>query len=380
MNSAAALQLLARQWKSNLDAALAYAKAGLLIFPCNAKKAPCIPNGFYGATCNPEAVRQWWGQNYPDALIALRTGRENGLVVVDVDDVTVIPGLHLHRTFTVTTPRGGRHYYFTHPGDSVKIKCTQGAIAPKVDTRGDLGYVGIPPSATPKGPYVVSDTTPPQPMPEDLRKRLQEENGLQRDRVTEWQSLSALSLCLSVNREKIVSILNRTLPKADGVRNHSVFLLARGLKFDAGLADAPFSELRSVVLEWHSRALPVIATKDADETLSDFAYAWERVRMPLEGDPVTAALNATRAGGLPKEAGKYQTESTRLLLGICWQLALRSSGAFFLSCHVAGKVMGLSHVMVHKRLRLFVAEGLIEIFHKGDTYNATRYLWKGNGQ
>lgn len=76
---------------SPLEAALTYAEHGLKVFPCREKddgdykaKAPYIAGGFKSASDDPQQIRQWWAK-FPNALIGLVTGRESGLVVVDID-------------------------------------------------------------------------------------------------------------------------------------------------------------------------------------------------------------------------------------------------------------------------------------------------------
>ena len=76
---------------SPLEAALAYAEQGLKVFPCREKddgdykvKAPYIAGGFKSASDDPDQIRQWWAK-FPNALIGLVTGRESGLVVIDID-------------------------------------------------------------------------------------------------------------------------------------------------------------------------------------------------------------------------------------------------------------------------------------------------------
>lgn len=71
--------------------------------------------------------------------VGLRTGA--GVVVIDCD-----PGaddLKLPPTVTVSTPRGGRHYYFRYDGS---LGNSVGKLAPHVDVRADRGQVACPPS------------------------------------------------------------------------------------------------------------------------------------------------------------------------------------------------------------------------------------------
>ena len=100
-----------------LDAALRYAAHGWPVFPCNGKR-PMVANGFHDATTDRETVEGWWRQ-WPDANVAVPTGGPSGLLVVDVDGDEGYDSLRelerehgeLPRTASVTTPRGGQHFY-----------------------------------------------------------------------------------------------------------------------------------------------------------------------------------------------------------------------------------------------------------------------------
>jgi hypothetical protein len=135
------------------EAALIYATDhGFLIFPCRGK-SPLIPGGFKNASKDPETVKAWWAK-WPDANIGMATGAPSGFFVLDVD---VKPGKNGEATLTSytskhgplpytrrgRTPSGGWHYWFVHPtagGYSTVEKLGKG-----LDTRGDGGYVIIPP-------------------------------------------------------------------------------------------------------------------------------------------------------------------------------------------------------------------------------------------
>ena len=134
-----------------LDAALRYAARGWPVFPCNGKR-PMVANGFHDATTDREMVEWWWRQ-WPDANVAVPTGGPSGLLVLDVDpDKGGGDSLHelerehgeLPRTPSVTTPSGGQHFYFRHPGGEVPSNA--GQLGPGLDIRADGGYVVAPPS------------------------------------------------------------------------------------------------------------------------------------------------------------------------------------------------------------------------------------------
>jgi len=141
--------------ETTLEAALKLAARGWKVFPCRSNKAPYTPHGFYDATADESTLRQWW-RKWPEALIGVPTGAENGFIVVDIDVdrsqgkdgeavwSCILEGLDLPVTPMARTPRGGRHLYFKHPG--YKVLSTSNQIGPGIDTRADGGYVIVPPS------------------------------------------------------------------------------------------------------------------------------------------------------------------------------------------------------------------------------------------
>ena len=145
---------------TNTGAALAYAEEfGWHVFtlsPNGDGKRPYPgTNGFRDATTDPKEIAAMFRQ-HPQARIAIRTGVESGMFVLDVDTGSGKRGAdalmsleqeqgELPRTRMHRTPRGGTHYFFKHPGDR-KIKTTSGELGSGLDVRGDGGYVAAPPS------------------------------------------------------------------------------------------------------------------------------------------------------------------------------------------------------------------------------------------
>jgi len=136
-----------------VDAAVRYAEMGWPVFPCHPTgHQPLVEKGFYAATTNRQQMLLWWSR-WPDAAIALRTGEEAGVFVVDVDprhggDIFLdeLEAEHgpLPHTVEYQTGGGGRHIYFKWPGK--RVKCSTGQIASGIDIKGDGGYVILPPS------------------------------------------------------------------------------------------------------------------------------------------------------------------------------------------------------------------------------------------
>jgi hypothetical protein len=139
-----------------LAAALRYAELGYRVFPCVAAgKAPLTDHGFHDATCDPDQIERWWAK-HPLANIGIAT---EGLIVIDIDGATnAWPGGDPERSAELavapmaTTPRGGSHRIFRQPAGKA-WRCTEGRLAPKVDTRADGGYIVAPPSVVEGKPY-----------------------------------------------------------------------------------------------------------------------------------------------------------------------------------------------------------------------------------
>ena len=155
-------------------AALAYARAGLPIFPCHPQdKTPLTRFGFKDATTEPRQLSRWW-EKWPNAMIGLRTGPESGVFVLDVDvdpeqnidgfiALAVLEQQHasLSETLRSVTPRGGSHYFFRWRHG---IKNSASKLGAGLDIRGDGGYCILPPSRRSDGrAYELAELSATQP-------------------------------------------------------------------------------------------------------------------------------------------------------------------------------------------------------------------------
>jgi hypothetical protein len=141
--------------------ALALAKRGLAVFPLKPRdKIPLTTHGCKDASCSPERIEEWWSK-WPDANIGIATGAPSSIFVLDIDgdegSVSLAAleqkfGTKLPETIDVTTGRG-RHRYFRLPDwdDAPVIHNSTAKIGPKLDVRGEGGYVVAPPSIHPSG-------------------------------------------------------------------------------------------------------------------------------------------------------------------------------------------------------------------------------------
>lgn len=135
------------------DAALAYAAAGLPVFPCvPAEKTPLTKHGFHEATTSTRRIRGWWAWQ-PNANIGIATGHGVDVLDVDVhpggDGYAVLQrlqhdGLLAGALQSVLSPSGGVHLYF--PSEPQRPRATWARGTAHVDFRGTGGYIIAPPS------------------------------------------------------------------------------------------------------------------------------------------------------------------------------------------------------------------------------------------
>lgn len=143
------------------------------IFPAGPDKAPLI-SGWQGKATRDQHTIAQWAANGARAW-GIPCGADNGLFVIDLDvdratgarigrdSLLSMPryaDLYVHGC--VTTPSGGRHIYCQH-FDGARNSTSK--IGPKIDTRGEGGYVIAPGSQVATGFYVgsVPETLPPVP-------------------------------------------------------------------------------------------------------------------------------------------------------------------------------------------------------------------------
>ena len=147
-----------------LRSALAAALRGWHVFPCAVDgKRPALRGNWQElATTFPDQIRDWWSRAPYNLGIACGP---SGLVVIDLDrprddaeddepgvlfplsGADVLSGLARERgerypggTYTVDTPSGGCHLYFSVDEDA-RVRNSAGIIGPHIDVRSGGGYV-----------------------------------------------------------------------------------------------------------------------------------------------------------------------------------------------------------------------------------------------
>lgn len=161
-------------------AAIRYARKGLPVFPCDAKKRPMVARGFHAATTDERQIEAWFGGASPP-LIGIPTGEASGVWILDVDRKEGVDGGEALDRLVAEhgplpdvpismTPTGGEHYVFRYTG---QVRCSAGALGPGLDVRGDGGYFIAPPSSIDGRRYefeASSGQGGPQPAPEWLQR------------------------------------------------------------------------------------------------------------------------------------------------------------------------------------------------------------------
>lgn len=190
------------------EAALAYARAGLWVFPvhtpnpgggCSCRNRECTSvgkhprtrNGLSDATVDLDRIESWWTM-WPNAGIGISCG-PSGLVVVDVDprhggdeswrDLVQALGPDIENTRIAATGGGGSHYIYRCPnGETVTSWANSpkyiGPLGPGIDLRARGGYIVAPPSIHATGAlYEWEDDREPATLPHALLERIHGPRG-----------------------------------------------------------------------------------------------------------------------------------------------------------------------------------------------------------
>jgi hypothetical protein len=157
-------------------AALDYLSRGWAVVPIGRhSKRPIIAWQVYQQQLPDAADLEHWFARWPDANIAIVTGRHSGLDVDHGGEQSLDALIHergpLPATMAARSGGGGRHLYFGHPGGVVhnRVDLFRG-----IDLRGDGGLIVAPPSVHPSGgryrwlPGCAPEECSPAPLPEFL--------------------------------------------------------------------------------------------------------------------------------------------------------------------------------------------------------------------
>jgi hypothetical protein len=139
-----------------LKAALAYAQKGLSVIPVKVDKKPLIKwEEFQQRRATAEEIQQWFSK-WPDANIAIVTGKISAMDAIDCDSLegedrlieVLGDDIRTWNPPQAKSPKG-KHQYVESTGESNKT-----GFLPEVDYRGEGGYIIAPPSVNADGkPY-----------------------------------------------------------------------------------------------------------------------------------------------------------------------------------------------------------------------------------
>ncbi len=175
---------------SLVNAALAYAAAGIPVFPLKPHaKQPLLRGSFQRATTNPCVIRRWW-HDTPQANIGIACGEPSDWWVLDIDprhgglaslvqlqqDVDHATADTKVSSFLFATRRqltggSGAHLFFRRRADLVGriATTTNWAGYAGIDVRGDRSYITVAPSVHPTGGiYQWQNDLPLVPFPTEL--------------------------------------------------------------------------------------------------------------------------------------------------------------------------------------------------------------------
>jgi RecA-family ATPase len=269
-----------------VEHAIALARQSVPVFPCRPDKRPYTAHGFHDASTNPAQVEAMFRQ-FPDATIGMPTGEASGVFVLDIDRRNGVDGFatlqgmgwSLPPAPTVQTPSGGMHVYFAHsPG----LRNTAGKLGPGLDTRGDGGYVIVPPS-----PGYVWRT-------QDFRT-----HGLPR-----WGGGMALPDLQQMGQAVLDRACADIASAVTGTRNHTLnreaFLLAKHVASGQLDEDAVRARLIKAATD------AGLGTAEIKRTL-DSAFKGSRVEQVVVV-PMTTEFSAAQLAGMPVPPREFLDE------------------------------------------------------------------------
>ena len=163
------------------------------------------------ATCEQEKVKSWFEMgnkyNYAVATGKWSSDSEKFLVVIDVDAPVHQILETLPPTFSYQTGSGGHHFWYW---SSFPIANSVSKLAPKVDVRGENGYVVVPPSKHVSGrDYVLHPNskleiaTLPDFILQALDRKTQEANNRQAKNQSSNRRNKSPSLLEPIDKQEI---------------------------------------------------------------------------------------------------------------------------------------------------------------------------------
>lgn len=248
------------------DSALALARSGYAVFPCNGDKTPRVPGGFKSATTDATAILEWGGL-WDGALIGAAV--PYGTFVLDIDprnggDTTmkVFDSRPFPKTRLVRTRSGGLHLHYAVPDDAA----LRASLGPGVDIKqAGKGYVIVPPSPG----YVLEVDADPAPAPDWLLEELALDKRLSPEASGD-RYFAAFDDGSPYGLRAMEGEVGRLVQTREGGRNHALNTAAFAL---AQLAAG--GELSEVRAKDELAAAALLIGLEASETRATIESGWE---------------------------------------------------------------------------------------------------------
>jgi putative DNA primase/helicase len=281
-----------------------YIRRKLKVFPCKGNgKSPRISGWQESATLDEKVIDRWW-EKYPNANIGLLTGKNNNLVVVDVDINNGKKGMESLKqlqnecgefdTLMVHSPSGGRHYYFKYPKNEDHVKGPTN-FRPGIDIRADGNLIIAPGSSIDGNPYRFEDGEKEiSELPDRLLEMLMSKEGL---------PMSPFEVPIS---DVIYGI-------EEGGRNEGIYKYACSLR---GI-DTPYNEAVKQVRGAAKSCIPPLSDQEATACLNS---AWKH-EPNTEGFHLTELGNAKRLVEMYGDDIRYVVEYKKWIYwdGCMWK-------------------------------------------------------------
>lgn len=247
------------------------------------------------ATSDPAQIDAWRAAGYD---LGVDCGASN-LFVIDIDgeegerNFLEVAAAQCPPTYSIRTPRGGRHLYYAGVGPS-SVGTRVSGLAAKIDTRGQGGYVVW------EGPGYELDEAAPAvvaPLPPGMLASLRNTKSRKAAVVDEED--------LPVNVSRARAYLEARAPAIEGEGgNDHAYQTAASLR-DLGVSSDKSLELMLEI--WNDRCIP---PWDADELEEVISHAWEYAQnepgaQAIAGDPRTRFLGADHHNVLQPGRSRY---------------------------------------------------------------------------